>query len=126
MKILDIRKKSIIIDNVKECEYMKLPETLTVPMEEQETLISWSRNDAKIKIYTSDNTMLTKLRKLLNNAPENYILVHVENDQDGNPYSVTFEANANCVSLRQGKEKNFSEEFRQELSERMKAMRKKG
>ena len=105
---------------------MKLPETLTVPMEEQETLISWSRNDAKIKIYTSDNTVLTKLRKLYNNAPENYTLVHVENDQDGKPYSVTFEANINCVSLRQGKKKNYSEEFRQELSERMKAMRRKG
>ena len=104
---------------------MKLPETLNVPMEEQETLISWSRNDAKIKIYTSDNTMLTKLKKLSEVAPENYMLVSVVNNQDGSAYSVTFEVSKKCVGLRQGKAREYTEEQKQEMLNRMSAMRNK-
>lgn len=102
---------------------MKLPETLSVPTEEQETLISWSRNDEKVKVYTSDNTVLTKLKKLSEAAPDKYKLVSVVNNQDGSAYSVTFEVNKKCVSLRQGKEREYTEEQKQEMLERMSALR---
>lgn len=35
------------------------------PTKEQETTINWYRGDKKILLYTSDSTMITKLKKLV-------------------------------------------------------------
>jgi hypothetical protein len=47
-------------------------ETLKTDVEEQETTISFYRNSNEACIYTSDNTTLTKLKKVVNKDPENY------------------------------------------------------
>lgn len=107
--------------------------TLSVPASEQETCINWYRNDDTAEIYTTDNTMLTKLKKLISSAPENYEVLDIgynsTRDEDGNiikttPCSVTIKTPLKCISLRQGKERTYTEEERKALKERMSRIRK--
>lgn len=48
-----------------------------VPIEEQETTISYSRSGTTCNIWTSDQTTITKLDKLCKTAPQNYKVVAV-------------------------------------------------
>lgn len=89
------------------------------PLEEQETVINWLRIDDVIQIYTSDNTMLTKLKKLMASGPDQYTLTDVSY-YEGNPCSVTVTAQLRCLSLRAGNKRDLSDEERQALSDRMK------
>lgn len=89
------------------------------PLEEQETVINWLRVDDVIQIYTSDNTMLTKLKKLMASGPDQYTLTDVSY-YEGNPCSVTVTAQLRCLSLRAGNKRDLSDEERQALSDRMK------
>ena len=89
------------------------------PLEEQETVINWLRIDDVIQIYTSDNTMLTKLKKLMASGPDQYTLTDV-GYYEGNPCSVTVTTQLRCLSLRAGNKRDLSEEERQALSDRMK------
>lgn len=89
------------------------------PLEEQETVINWLRVDDVIQIYTSDNTMLTKLKKLMASGPDQYTLTEV-GYYEGNPCSITVTAQLRCLSLRAGNKRDLSEEERQALSDRMK------
>ena len=89
------------------------------PLEEQETVINWLRTDDVIQIYTSDNTMLTKLKKLMASGPDQYTLTDV-GYYEGNPCSVTVTTQLRCLSLRAGNKRDLSEEERQALSDRMK------
>ena len=47
------------------------------PLDEQETSIVFERNSDKMTIWTSDNTMVTKLKKLMTNNPKEYKLVSI-------------------------------------------------
>lgn len=47
-----------------------------VPTDEQETVISFGRNERAAYIYTSDQTVMTKLDKLVNTSSY-YSLAHV-------------------------------------------------
>ena len=89
------------------------------PLEEQETVINWLRTDDVIQIYTSDNTMLTKLKKLMASGPDQYTLTDV-GYYEGNPCSVTVTTQLRCLSLRAGNKRDLSDEERQALSDRMK------
>ena len=89
------------------------------PLEEQETVINWLRIDDVIQIYTSDNTMLTKLKKLMASGPDQYTLTDVSY-YEGNPCSVTVTTQLRCLSLRAGNKRDLSDEERQALSDRMK------
>ena len=89
------------------------------PLEEQETVINWLRTDNVIQIYTSDNTMLTKLKKLMASGPDQYTLTDVSY-YEGNPCSVTVTTQLRCLSLRAGNKRDLSDEERQALSDRMK------
>ena len=89
------------------------------PLEEQETVINWLRIDDVIQIYTSDNTMLTKLKKLMASGPDQYTLTDV-GYYEGNPCSVTVTTQLRCLSLRAGNKRDLSDEERQALSDRMK------
>lgn len=89
------------------------------PLEEQETVINWLRIDDVIQIYTSDNTMLTKLKKLMASGPDQYTLTEV-GYCEGCPCSVTVTTQLRCLSLRAGNKRDLSDEERQALSDRMK------
>ena len=104
---------------------LKLPEAFSgTSIDEQETTITAARADDYVRIYTSDNTMLTKLRKLLTAEDTEYRLVNVQYaDVDRTtPVSVIVEAPSRCLSLRAGSKREMSDEQRQALAERMKQM----
>ena len=48
-----------------------------IPTDEQETVISFSRDGKSADIWTSDMTMITKLDKLCNKSPQMYKCIEV-------------------------------------------------
>ena len=93
---------------------------MDVAGDEQETTISWYRRDAVASVYTSDNTMLTKMKKLMAKSPD-CKLKNITWGKDGEPTGYFFEVPVRFVKVLKPKE--VSEEQRAALSERLKAMR---
>ena len=93
---------------------------MDVTGEEQETTISWYRREAVASVYTSDNTMLTKMKKLMAKSPD-CNLKKITWGKDGEPTVYFFEVPVRFVKVLKPKE--VSEEQRAALSERLKAMR---
>lgn len=93
---------------------------MDVAGDEQETTISWYRRDAVASIYTSDNTMLTKMKKLMAKSPD-CKLTNIAWNKDGEPTGYFFEVPVRFVKVIKPKE--VSEEQRAALSERLKAIR---
>ena len=93
------------------------------PLDEQETSIVFERNSDKMTIWTSDNTMVTKLRGLMTKSPEEYILRSIST-YDGQPVAYEVEAPKEFLSFRSVRvTRSMTEEQRIANSERMKAMR---
>ena len=69
--------------------------------EEQETTITISRADGVIHLYTSDNTRVTKMQKLLNTKDTEWKLDKVTYNKDGEPTGYFFScSNKKMLSLR--------------------------
>lgn len=99
-----------------------------IRLEEQETVVSFYRTDHRMSIYTSDQTMITKLMKLLKKSDQNeeagYILVR-EEKMNGRVVAIEVSAPKHLLSLRTPKKKReLSDEERQELADRMRKARK--
>lgn len=62
-------------------------------VEEQETTITISRADGVIHLYTSDNTRISKMQKLLNTEGTEWKLDKVTHDKDGEPTGYFFSCN---------------------------------
>lgn len=93
------------------------------PLDEQETSIVFERNSDKMTIWTSDNTIVTKLRGLMTKSPEKYILRSIST-YDGQPVAYEVEAPKEFLSFRSVRvTRTMTEEQRIANSERMKAMR---
>ena len=93
------------------------------PLDEQETSIVFERNSDKMIIWTSDNTIVTKLRGLMTKSPEEYILRSIST-YDGQPVAYEVEAPKEFLSFRSVRvTRTMTEEQRIANSERMKAMR---
>lgn len=93
------------------------------PLDEQETSIVFERNSDKMTIWTSDNTMVTKLRGLMTKSPEEYILRSIST-YDRQPVAYEVEAPKEFLSFRSVRvTRTMTEEQRIANSERMKAMR---
>lgn len=91
--------------------------------EEQETSITFERNSDKMTIWTSDNTMVTKLRGNMLKNPEEYVLVSIST-RDGQPVAYEIEAPKEFLSLRSVHTvRTMTEEQRIASSERLKALR---
>ena len=72
-------------------------------------------------VYVSDNTMLTKLKRLMKTAPEGYVKCWASGKTpDGFASGYFFELNPKCVTFRSGKKK----ERNIKLTEEQKAERK--
>lgn len=86
---------------------------MSVSILEQETHISFMRNDESAVIYTSDTTMITKFDKLVEKNPDEWtVLEETENGK-------TYKAPVGLVSYR-SKSKKMTAEQKKELSERAK------
>lgn len=93
------------------------------PLDEQETSIVFERNSDKMTIWTSDNTIVTKLRGLMTKSPEEYILRSIST-YNGQPVAYEVEAPKEFLSFRSVRvTRTMTEEQRIANSERMKAMR---
>ena len=61
-----------------------------VSADEQETTINYGRTDKEAEVYTSDNTVLTKIKNMFNSDDCEWKLKDVVKDQDGNVVGVFF------------------------------------
>lgn len=90
--------------------------------DEQETSIVFERNSDKMSIWTSDNTMVTKLKKLMTNNPKEYKLVSISTC-DGQPVAYEFEAPKKLLTLKTNIPiPTLTDEQRAAKAERMKAV----
>lgn len=92
-----------------------------VPLNEQETGISWYRTEKGCIIYTSDSTVMTKLDKRCVDSANNYKCVHVQKDEDGNVISKQYELkDKTLISFRGRKVKReLSEDERKRMTEHL-------
>ena len=84
----------------------------SIPINEQETHISFMRDESYARIYTSDTTQMTRLDKLCASNPDMYKLV----DDTGNGKNYIC-YDKTLVSLR-GKKRRLSEEQKQAARDR--------
>lgn len=87
-----------------------------VSVSEQETYISFMRDEEFAIVYTSDTTQMTRLDKLCKNNPDNYSLI--ADTGRGKTYKI---ADKGLISLR-SKRREISDETREARSERFKQM----
>lgn len=90
-----------------------------ISIDEQETVIQISRSDDKCRVYSSDTRMRNRLSKLYADK-----LARVYR-QDGEPVAEEYEIDRRLLSFRKmlPKRREISEDERQELRERMLALR---
>lgn len=92
------------------------PMNNTVAISEQETSVSYMRDEEHAIIYTSDTTQMTRLDKLCRTSPDMYSLI--ANTGRGKTYRVT---DKGLISFR-AKKREMSEEAKEAASQRFKDM----
>ena len=100
-----------------------------IPLDEQETVISFQRGGDLLDVWTTDTTIMTKLDKLCKEAPENYKCIEVvklmfNKGLANKRYKCS---DKGLLSLRPRRMKReLTDEQRAVLSETMKARRASG
>lgn len=92
------------------------PLSNTVSISEQETVVSYMRDEEFATVYTSDTTQMTRLDKLCRTSPDMYSLI--ADTGRGKTYKV---ADKGLVSFR-AKKREMSEEAKEAASQRFKDM----
>ena len=93
--------------------------------DEKETTINITGNSQKMTIYTSDNSMVTKMKKLMqsdNNIIECYEAGRIEGKVTG----YFFKLNKKHLSIRTTSKREISEERREAAKNRMKKLASEG
>lgn len=94
---------------------------MSVPIYEQETTISFTRDGEKAIVYTSDKTMLTKLHKLVEKNPKEWKRID-QGRLKGDVVSETFECPKKLINLRTTTPiSTMSEEQKRLAAERLRA-----
>ena len=95
-----------------------------VSADEQETTINFSRTDKEAEVYTSDNTVLTKIKNMFSSDDCEWKLKNVVKDKKGNVVSVFFSVPKKLISLRAKTVKSsLTDEQKQAAAERLKNAR---
>ena len=95
-----------------------------VSADEQETTINFSRTDKEAEVYTSDNTVLTKIKNMFSSDDCEWKLKNVVKDKKGNVVSVFFSVPKKHISLRAKTAKSsLTDEQKQAAAERLKNAR---
>ena len=68
--------------------------------EEQETTVQMSRTENVAYVWTNENTMVTKIKKLMGRAPDQWKLVKISTNAAGEPVGYFFECPKKLVSFR--------------------------
>ena len=71
-----------------------------VSSEEQETTVQMSRTEDVAYVWTSDNVVVTKIKKLMERAPDQWKLVKISTNAAGEPVAYFFECPKKLVSFR--------------------------
>lgn len=94
-------------------------EAVHVDMCEAETSVGWYRGESTIHIFTSDNTVLTKLKKCMAKNAKDWQCYEAGRDKAGFVMGYNFIAPKRAIRFVSGNER--PEEQRIAASERMKA-----
>lgn len=85
----------------------KLERVVAKNLEEQEISICKCRDESMYSVFISDNKMLTKFKRLMNTAPDDYIKCwEGSRNSRGELTGYFFEINPRCISFRAGKSKS--------------------
>lgn len=101
-----------------------------VPVDDQETVIVFSRNSKTASVETTDSTVFTKLKKCAATSPDEWVLTNVTQEQgETDPTrlsSVCFECPKRLISIRSktAAPREMTEEERAAAAERMRNLRK--
>lgn len=87
-------------------------------IEEQETHISWSRGDARAKIYVSDVTTMTRLDKLVAAEGTEWTLDKEYREKDGRVTGKFYSCPVEFISFR-SKRTTLSEEQKKAIAQRL-------
>lgn len=71
-----------------------------VSVEEQETTVQMGRTEDVAYVWTSDNTIVTKIKKLMVKAPDQWKLVKISTNADGEAVGYFFECPKKLVTFR--------------------------
>ena len=90
-------------------------------LEEQETTINFSRTQDAVDVWTSDKTVMTKLDKLCNSAPDFYKLIaeHKAQDDIGAIMSKEYRISDKRMLSFRSMKRNLTEEQKRERAERL-------
>lgn len=89
----------------------------SVPVYEQETHISYMRDEEFAKVYTSDTTQMTKFDKRCKNFPDMWTCV----SDDG--YSKSYICKDKSMISARGQKRKISDKQKEAFSKRMKLLR---
>ncbi len=89
-----------------------------VSLEEQETTVQMSKVEDVACVWTNENTMVTKIKKLMGRAPDQWKLVKISTNATGEAVGYFFECPRKAIKL--GVENSISDEARAAMSERAK------
>lgn len=105
-----------------EKKYLTFDEIVSVDcdIEEQETSVAFYRDENIIKWYTSDNTMITKFKWSIKEAPDTYKIYVADYSENGKPSGYFIEMPRDLLSFRK-KHREISDEARERASNMMKS-----
>ena len=94
---------------------------INITLEEQETTINFSRTQDAVDVWTSDKTVMTKLDKLCNSAPDFYKLIaeHRAQDDIGAITSKEYRISDKRMLSFRSMKRNLTEEQKRERAERL-------
>lgn len=93
--------------------------------EEQETTITFDRVSKQLRLYTSDNTQITKMQKLINASDSAWKLEKIVLDKDGEPTGYFFSAADKKLLTLRAKKTRLSDEQKTAVRERFLRAKKK-
>lgn len=89
---------------------------ISIPTDEQETVITFSRLDKTAEIYTCDTSFIAKMRKLITKDPEHVVVVR---QQDG---GIWYNVPKTYVKIRP--KRRISDEEKKRAAERIKRIQR--
>ena len=91
--------------------------------EDREVTVTSVAADSRMRVYTSDDTWLTKIKKCVAANPKDWQIVNLIFHKDGTLSGVTAECPKRCLKLHHGLKKSISEETIAASVERLKLAR---
>jgi hypothetical protein len=95
-------------------------------VEERETTITLGAYSSDMTIYTADNTMLTKLKKVLDANPDTVKCWEAGRDSNGNATGYFFELDKRHLSIRQTVGREMTADQKAAFGERIKQLHAEG